>query len=1495
MKRIIHLHKIVSSLFCSPNPVKACLAILLFTSILAKGQGNTPNIILILADDIGYETLGVNGSQSYLTPVLDGMTNNGMNFTKCHSSPSCSPSRFSLLTGKYNFRNYTDWGSMNLNQKTLGNLFKDAGYRTACYGKWQFGGGGNAVNAFGFDNYCLWNALENTDSTNRYKNPLLYQKGGYIANNLTKGKYGEDIFCDSVLNFIDSNKNAPFFIYYPMALCHSPQSPTPDDTAFAAWDPDLNRSENAFFPSMVNYMDKKIGLIVDKLEASGIDNNTLIIFLGDNGTAGTVASLQSDDLIVGGKGTTIETGTHVPMILYWPGTIAGGTINSDLIGFTDFMPTLAKLCNISLPLQNGTIDGVDFSQGIKGQPGNPRNWIFNDYNPRIHEITPTRWAQSREYKLYDTNTLRTNFEFYNILNDILEQYPLNNAELTFKEDSIKHVLFSVIEDYKEQSKNIPIISTPQLSLITDSSARLGASLVSDDSVAVFDKGIVYARNISVKATDNVTRFSEANSSDYSTLITGVEPQRKYYFKGYGINDNGTGLSGVDSFYTLSKPVKSIPDSLMVLPSYGTVKLNWSHAQFPEKGAKKGGYLIIYSEAEPLLIDLPNGLPPDSIVSRGNILFNTSAILPKLPSNSVTSKGFIAGLTYNFLLVPYTWNGSNNETYNYLWQQARKISCIIPVPPNPKIKSLTPLSTVFADSVTITVNGSNFINQLSSIYFNGIELPTAFISGKRLSAVIKAPMLINPGNASITVVTIGAIAPSNKKRLTLLDSSYPLFITDISTLKSFSQVCTNSVSDVQTFLLSGSSLDGSNITIGPLAGYIFSTSADGIFTNSLSIGGYGRSLSIPVYIKFLPQDIQEYNAEIPVIGGGAASKYITVKGTGIFSESRVFTNPIATGVTQNSATVGGNIYQGCTEINNYGIAVSKNEAMANLSLMSSSNFLDSSFKIALSELLPGITYYFKAYGIMGNDTIYGQSSQFTTLPLIAPESLSATEIFQTKIKANWTNVSGAADYRLDVDTAMDFGYGVIAGWTFPDSPDNALVDSANSSNNNRSLSIVGSKGLAFNASGATTNAAIATGWHNGIGNKYWQIEFDATGYYGITVSSKQRSSSNGPADFMLQYRLDSLGDWMDVIGGSIVVGSNFNSGILDNVLLPENCNNEPRVFLRWVISSTRNLNNGIIQIAGSNRIDDLLIRGYEMSIPGYGNKVIQGTSQVVTGLTPNKNYFYRVRANAESNVSVNSNTVNLKTLEVLSCTLSVDPVIPCQSNTGGTITAIGSGGTGVYTYSIDGGLNYFLSGKFENLSPGNYTVIVKDATNDKVERNFVIELPIENNVSVNHTDLLCFGSAQGSIIIEAEGPDLYNYYIGSDSNNTGIFNNLPAGTYNYRVTNNTGCIIDTGQVLLLEPPLLSAKETHTPIIMEGEMSLVTISGEGGSGSYSGTGEFMQNAGTKTYVISDSNGCIASIDVTVNGALPITYTQPEKIDSGHIIYSKTANLQRREGNN
>ena len=403
-----------------------------------------PNIIFIVADDIGYEIPTFNGGRSYSTPNLDKLAQDGMRFTQCRSSPLCSPSRFMILTGKYNFRNYTTWGYMDQSQRTIGNMLKDAGYTTCYAGKWQLDGGDQSIRTFGFDNYSVWlpyKVCPEVSNGPRYKGPRIYQSGSFFPDSIMKEKYSEDINLSYLMKFIDSNKTKPFFAYYSMMLCHAAFCPTPDDPEYKTWPLDAYKSDPKFFPSMVKYMDKKIGELIDKLNSLGIEDNTIILFIGDNGTQTEITSLFNTDSIRGAKGATIEYGIHVPLVCKWPNKIVGGTTNNDLIDFTDILPTLADIAKIPVPGNYGILDGRSFYPQLTGETGNRRSSIFTSYDQRACVGDHRRWRYSQDgnYKLYNTG------EFYRFSDDLFEQKPLPDSTLTGAQKRVKQDLQNLID------------------------------------------------------------------------------------------------------------------------------------------------------------------------------------------------------------------------------------------------------------------------------------------------------------------------------------------------------------------------------------------------------------------------------------------------------------------------------------------------------------------------------------------------------------------------------------------------------------------------------------------------------------------------------------------------------------------------------------------------------------------------------------------------------------------------------------------------------------------------------------------------------------------------------------------------------------------------------------------------------------------------------------------------------------------------------------------
>jgi arylsulfatase A len=434
---------------------------------LAADAASRPNIVLIMADDHGYECIGANGGTSYRTPVLDRLAAAGVRFEHCYVQPLCTPTRVQLMTGIYNVRNYTEFGQMDPQATTFANLLRQAGYATCITGKWQLGRDPELPKKFGFDEHCLWQHLRRPS---RYKNPGLEINGKQV--DYTGGEYGPDVVNDYAIDFVTRKKDGPFFLYYPMMLTHGPFDPTPDSADYAAAGAEgqngrLNSPEgtakgkgkgkrknrgaagdvNGHFGDMVEYMDKLIGRLVARLDELGVRDNTLILFVGDNGTGQGVRSMMGDRVVIGGKGQMTHRGMHVPLIASWPGKIATGKVCSDLVDSTDFLPTVCEAAGVTPPSELA-IDGRSFLPQLRGEAGRPREWYYSWYAPRNNRLVG-EFAANHKYKLYRTGN------FFDLASDPEELSPLTVDSLKGEAAAAAKSLQAALDQYRDARKQGP--------------------------------------------------------------------------------------------------------------------------------------------------------------------------------------------------------------------------------------------------------------------------------------------------------------------------------------------------------------------------------------------------------------------------------------------------------------------------------------------------------------------------------------------------------------------------------------------------------------------------------------------------------------------------------------------------------------------------------------------------------------------------------------------------------------------------------------------------------------------------------------------------------------------------------------------------------------------------------------------------------------------------------------------------------------------------------
>ncbi len=413
-----------------------------------------PNVILIMADDIGVEGIGCYGGTSYRTPALDRLAAQGVRFTHAYAQPLCTNTRVQLMTGLYNNRNWLYFGILDPEARTIGHYMKGAGYSTCIAGKWQLQsydppsypsshlrrGKGMKVMDAGFDEYSLFHSWHTEDKGSRFADPTLYENGNLLKE--IDGGYGPDHWVEFINDFITRKKDEeePFFVYYAMALPHRPFVPTPDS---ADWSDRAGRSTEdvRHFPDMVEYMDQCVGRIIQRVDELGLGEDTLILFYSDNGTHQKITSQTTEGPVLGGKGRTSDAGTHVPLMVRWTGKIQPG-VNTNLVDSTDFLPTVMEAAGRPIA-REAKLDGISFYPQLFGSADRVRPWVFCHYDPRPgwdkDQFRKIRFARDQRFKLYGDGKL------FDVPNDKLEKRPILAAADTEASRAARQRLAVVLE------------------------------------------------------------------------------------------------------------------------------------------------------------------------------------------------------------------------------------------------------------------------------------------------------------------------------------------------------------------------------------------------------------------------------------------------------------------------------------------------------------------------------------------------------------------------------------------------------------------------------------------------------------------------------------------------------------------------------------------------------------------------------------------------------------------------------------------------------------------------------------------------------------------------------------------------------------------------------------------------------------------------------------------------------------------------------------------
>lgn len=400
----------------------------------AANPARPPNIIYILADDLGYGDLGSYGQKLISTPRLDQMARDGMRFTQHYSgAPSCHPSRCVLFTGKH-----TGHARIRDNSKlpllaedfTVSQLLKQAGYATGGVGKWALGIEGTTGSPSMKGMSEFFGYLDQTHAHTYYPDHL-WQNGRRvdIPENQSgrRAVYSHDLFAQEALSFIRKNKDQPFFFYAAFTIPHA-EVAVPDDSLAeyrGRWpEPKAFPGSKTYQPqtqpravraAMITRLDRDIGRMLDLLDELKLSENTLVIFTSDNGpiTAGgqDPAFFNSAGPLRGLKFTLYEGGIRVPFIARWPGKIARGTVSPLISDFADMFPTFAELAGAKAPLR---LDGVSILPTLLGRSA--------EQQPRSHhywEAAPQQAVRQGDWKAYRATQDRP-LELYNLANDIGE-------------------------------------------------------------------------------------------------------------------------------------------------------------------------------------------------------------------------------------------------------------------------------------------------------------------------------------------------------------------------------------------------------------------------------------------------------------------------------------------------------------------------------------------------------------------------------------------------------------------------------------------------------------------------------------------------------------------------------------------------------------------------------------------------------------------------------------------------------------------------------------------------------------------------------------------------------------------------------------------------------------------------------------------------------------------------------------------------------------------
>ena len=457
------------------------IVFIVFNSCINPIENKKPNVIIIMTDDQGFGDLGINKNPNIITPNIDQFASESVRFDNFFVSPVCAPTRASLMTGRYSLRTgvrdtYNGGAIMSNTETTIAEILKEADYSTGIFGKWHLGDNYPfRPSEQGFDESIIHLAGgigQVGDFTNYYKGNTSYFDPILWKNN-KKNQYDgycSDIFAENAVKFIEKNKNKPFFCYLSFNAPHTPlQVPKKYYNMYKDLDPELgfideslaskmsekDKEDARRIYGMVTNIDDNIGKVLNKLTELGIEEETIIIFMTDNGPQ----QFRYNSNMKGLKGTVYNGGTRVPFYIKYAEKFKNSKVISRMSAHIDILPTILELCNLKIP-SDRKIDGQSLVPLINSKPFNDRH-LFSYWTRRFPEKYINMSIQNDNYKLVGNNDYNgkiKDFELYDLIADPLESKNVINQNIEIAK-SFKIEMDNSIDDLlsSENIKNPPRI------------------------------------------------------------------------------------------------------------------------------------------------------------------------------------------------------------------------------------------------------------------------------------------------------------------------------------------------------------------------------------------------------------------------------------------------------------------------------------------------------------------------------------------------------------------------------------------------------------------------------------------------------------------------------------------------------------------------------------------------------------------------------------------------------------------------------------------------------------------------------------------------------------------------------------------------------------------------------------------------------------------------------------------------------------------------------